>query len=565
MNLQSKIQEARNNGYSNSEILDHLSSDENFSSKIQEARSTDYGDDEIIDFLSTQESTPTKQQTSVKDIAGKVPDAINNSIFKHGILGAAINPRKVLDQANQAAAGVMGGAVGLVNLPAQAVRMGGEALGVPANYLPLSTAEINQRNIDSGFTPPQSQDFGMRAARFMGEIAAPASIFRKAASIPEAIAQSSVISAAQPARNPDEFSKNIGIGMGTGAVLSSLLRPAMRPDVQKLMSEGITPTPGQLYGGMAQRAEEALTSVPLVGDIVRSGQRRAIGQLNTAVINRSLKPIGEKLPSSIKSGREAVDQAETILSTKYDVLLPKISAKLDKQLVDDLRGVLDITKNLSDDTEKQLRKIIDNEIISKFQKNNGQIDGKVYKSIESELGEIARGYRHNDSYDIRQLSFALDAARESMRNLLSRSNPAQKAELAKINKGWANLKRVKLAASSDRAGEMFSPAQLQAAVRRADSTKDKGAFATRKALMQDLSDPAFRVLGSKVPDSGTPLRTMAAMGAAGGAAYISPYALLAAPLLAGYLPVTQKIIAKGLTSKAGLRTAPLLAGNIPEY
>lgn len=516
----------------------------------------DVTDEEIEQVLSGSEPSP---KITPKSVSGSSAFDIALKVASPSL---SLAKDKGLDLANQAASGIMESAVGFGNLPMQAVRMGGEALGIPSNYLPLSTAEINQRNRETGFTAPQSQDFGMRAARFAGEVIPSIATFRAPASIPEAIGQSSVISAAQPAENLQEFNRNVGIGTAAGGVLSSIFRPAMRPDVKKLMSEGITPTPGQLYGGVAQRAEEALTSVPLIGDVIRSGQRRSIAQLNKAAIDRALTPIGQKLPSNVKAGREAIDQAENILSSKYDDLLPKLTAKEDDKLISDLVGVLSITRNLSDDTGKQLGKIIENEVLSKFKNNNGQISGEVFKGIESELGSLARGYRSSESYDTRQLSLAIDAVRNSLRSSLQRSNPSKSRELSKINRGWANLTRVKIAGSSDRAGEMFSPAQLQAAVRRADSSKNKGAFATGKALMQDLSDPAYRALGSKVPDSGTPLRTMAAMGAAGGAAYISPYALLGAPLLAGYMPITQQILAKGLTSRAGLRSVPIISGNL---
>ena len=78
---------------------------------------------------------------------------------------------------------------------------------------------------------------------------------------------------------------------------------------------------------------------------------------------------------------------------------------------------------------------------------------------------------------------------------------------------------------------VFSPAQLQNAVRAMDKSKDKARFAEGKALMQDLSESGKTVLGSKVPDSGTPYRTMAGILASGGAG-LSGYPGIAAGLAA---------------------------------
>jgi hypothetical protein len=104
---------------------------------------------------------------------------------------------------------------------------------------------------------------------------------------------------------------------------------------------------------------------------------------------------------------------------------------------------------------------------------------------------------------------------------VTRNNPAQAAELKAINTGYANFKRVQRAAAGLGAEDgIFSPAQLQSAVKAGDRSKDKSKFARGEALMQDLSEPGKAVLGNKVPDSGTPYRTLAALGLGGaGAGY----------------------------------------------
>jgi len=98
---------------------------------------------------------------------------------------------------------------------------------------------------------------------------------------------------------------------------------------------------------------------------------------------------------------------------------------------------------------------------------------------------------------------------------------------------------------------VFSPAQLQSAVRASDRSKDKGQFATGNALMQDLSETGKTVLGNKLPDSGTPYRSLLAMLASGGAG-VAGYPALAAGLLAGpalYSAPGQRMAATLLTQR----------------
>lgn len=121
--------------------------------------------------------------------------------------------------------------------------------------------------------------------------------------------------------------------------------------------------------------------------------------------------------------------------------------------------------------------------------------------------------------------------------MVERTNPNEAGQLQKINKAYADYAILRKAASmGGTAGNegLFTPAQLNSAVRMADSSAGKGAYASGKARMQDFSDAAMSVLPSKVPDSGTAGRLMSDVmnplnwpGLAGKAA-------VALPLMAAY-------------------------------
>jgi hypothetical protein len=84
-------------------------------------------------------------------------------------------------------------------------------------------------------------------------------------------------------------------------------------------------------------------------------------------------------------------------------------------------------------------------------------------------------------------------------------------------------------------------------VRQSDGTIRKNAYARGDALMQDLSDAGKSIMSSRIPDSGTAGRAMAAGLGGAGAALINPNLLLgvgAATL--PYLPYTNRLAAAAL-------------------
>jgi len=355
------------------------------------------------------------------------------------------------------------------------------------------------------------------------------------------------------------------------AGVSRVIKPKVRPEVQTLLDEGITPTPGQALGGKWAVAEDKLTSVPLLGDMIRGGQRRGINELNVAAYKRALDPIDQAPSGAV--GREGVEEVSDALSNAYENLLPKLQFKADEQLMSDLSRLSDMTSHLPVREAAQFQKIMQTQLIGKITPE-GTMSGETFKAVESELTRLAKGYKGDPSFDKRQLGDALSEVVNSLRANLHRVNPEFAEELGKINQGYANYARIRAAGASDRVGEGFTPAQLQAAVRSADKTVGKGGFAKGKALMQDLSDSGVKVLAPKYPDSGTAGRwNLPAAAGLLGSGLISP--LLPAAGVAAMLPYTrvgQKLatglltqrpefmtpIAEATAKSAGLLNPPLM-------
>lgn len=356
------------------------------------------------------------------------------------------------------------------------------------------------------------------------------------------------------------------ITAGVGRVISP--NASRNPQLDLLKAEGVRPTVGQALGGVANKAEEKAISLPFVGDAIASARTRAAGDLNQAVANRALAPIGGKVPAGAQ-GREMVASVQSQLSDAYNKLLPKLTVKADQaftQEVQSLRGMV-ANGSIDPNAAKTFQRILQNDVLGKF-KGQQALTGQTMKAIESDLGQKIAQLGGSTDSDARLVADALREVQSSLRSLVQRSNPAQAAELRAINAGWANFKRLERAASYVGAEDgIFSPAHLQSAVKALDRSKDKGKFARGDAFMQDLGDAGKSVLGAKVPNSGTADRLMQA--GALGSGLVNP--LIPAGLLAGagaYSAPVQRALLAAVSSRpqsaqavAGLlnRTAPMLS------
>jgi len=341
--------------------------------------------------------------------------------------------------------------------------------------------------------------------------------------------------------------------------VTAVISPTISPQIQSLMKEGVVPTAGQILGGGYKRAEEALSSVPIIGDFIKNAQGRAMADVNRVAFNRALTPIGEKLPEGVV-GREAVQFVSEKLDDAYGKLLPKMTVVQDtpfQTAITSLKGMVQ-SGAIDPKAVNFFNNWIDNNVLNKFQGQNS-ITGETLKAIQNDLRETVSRLGASTDADQRLIGQALKEAQDQVRQLVTRSNPQYAKELKAVDTGYANFKRVERAASSLGAEDgIFSPAQLQNAIKAMDRSKDKGQFAQGQALMQDLSESAKTALGNKVPDSGTPYRSMIAALAASGGAGAAGFPAIAASLIASpllYSQAGQNMLAAILTKRPNFANA----------
>lgn len=387
----------------------------------------------------------------------------------------------------------------------------------------------------------------------------------------------------------DQKLAQMGTGAATGAVAAPLMRAvsgiltgAGGPAQQALADAGVTMTPGQILGGGVQRTEDKLTSVPVLGDLIKNAQQRSVQSFNTATYNQVLAPLGQTYDGPI--GNEGVQAVKSTISDAYDNALSRMTFKAaDPQFQSDIANLTNLAQGLPAAQQQTFMNVLKTQVFGKLSPQ-GEMDGETLKGAQSELGKISLGYMGDQSFDNRQLGQAVREIGNSIEASLPRYNPPDAVQdLTNANAAYANFVRLRGAAGSQGAmnnGGFFTAAQLQNAVRGADKSVGKGATATGNALMQDFSSAGQEVLGSKYPDSGTAGRSLlglagaAAAGhmllppgaaipaAAGGAALALPYTPMGQRLAQAILmsrPAAAVPVGNALT-RYGVPLAPALGG-----
>lgn len=324
------------------------------------------------------------------------------------------------------------------------------------------------------------------------------------------------------------------VGAGASKVFGAA-RPIVRnQDAGVLAKEGIRLTPGQNAGGFLKTLEDRMTSSPLVGDVIQNARRSGLEDFNKAALNRVANQVGANVDDVGRQGFAATKEA---MGSAYDDLLPKLNnISKDAEFDQAMQQLRAMSSNMPKEKADQLNNMLNNYVESRFTPA-GRMSGSTMKEVESSLGQESLAYRKSLMPDDRKLGDALRQAQENLRAMVERTNPNNKGELQKINKAYADYAILRKAASMGGTASnegLFTPAQLNSAVRAADSSAGKGRYASGTARLQDLTDPAMSLLPSKVPESGTAGRLMSDLTNPFNWPGLAGKAALSIPLMAAY-------------------------------
>lgn len=373
----------------------------------------------------------------------------------------------------------------------------------------------------------------------------------RAAPLINRVAQGAVAGGQLTPTNDMSAEANTALGAGVSAVLPPILgrivSPAANAAVRALADRGVRLTPGQILGPTAKRVEDAARSIPLVGDAITAAQRRSFASFNEAAINDALQPINGRVQGA---GREAVEAAQQQISNAYEGLLPQLRVAADGQFIQEMQAIRQMAQALPPELQPRFNHIIQTEVLSKFTPQ-GRMSGETMKAVETQLGRLWRGMQRSPDVYEQQMAGGVRELQAMLRSVVERSNPQQAGQLQAINQAYARMDRVNRAASRTTSEDgIFTPEAFSSAVRAADRSGNKRAFAAGNAMSQELADSARSVMGNRVPDSGTARRLLTGGGLAGGAAMIEPNALAIGAIgAAPYLPGIEAIVRNALLSR----------------
>lgn len=315
-------------------------------------------------------------------------------------------------------------------------------------------------------------------------------------------------------------------GGGVTAGLSGvgrLLAPNIRPEAAALRKQGVPLTPGSAFGGRIQQVEQAAESLPIIGRVVSGAREQQYEKFNTAAYNKVLRNLNPtlKVPENAV-GRDAYRFVEDAIGAQYQAVVPKLRIEYSPRVDQAFEAVKNryAKGKLPPSLQKEFAGYVD-ALKSDFSASQ-VLPGTRAQAIKQDLGEMANSYSTAQGSE-RLLANAYRDLQGLYMNLMKNQNPKYAQDLNKADTAFKDFVRVQTAMAKTRGEEgIFTPAQLEAAVRQADRSTRKGAFARGAAPMQELSGTATSVLGSKVPDSGTAARGMTGALLTGGATYVDP-------------------------------------------
>lgn len=395
-------------------------------------------------------------------------------------------------------------------------------------------------------------------------IGLPAMLVPGANTLAGAAATGAALGALQPTATGESRVGNVALGatggvagQAAGTALSRVLNPQTRAPVRELMDIGVTPTPGQIMGGAAQRMESALESVPIIGQGIRNAKERGIEQFNLGALNKALAPIGARVR---KIGNEGIQAASQKIDEAYKEaykLLPRVD--LDPAFNANVQNVRDLGRQMVPARAAQLESILKDQLFDKITPA-GTMSGDTFGTVSSQLKSLSRDMMKSPDFDQRQLGSALNAVVQELKEVAARNSPKAAQAIKKADTAFASFLRLERASGMQGAREgVFSPAQLGSAARAMDTSLRRGASARGRALMQDTANTGRAVLGETLPNSGTADRLMTPL-ALGGAYMVDP--TLAAAGIAGraaYTAPGQRAIAAAMTQRPEIARS---AGNL---
>jgi hypothetical protein len=316
------------------------------------------------------------------------------------------------------------------------------------------------------------------------------------------------------------------IGNLAGQIVGKGLTGAKNATAEFLQSKGITLTPGQILGGTVQRVEDALTSRPVVGDIINARRSDSVEDFNRAVMSDALAPIGVGGPKDI--GEKGVLYLQEKVGESFTKALGGVKLSVDDVYKTEMGQVLKAAQDLPGDLREQFVATMTNRVDRLFKRNkDGSItlNGDNFQDALQGIRKDVSALYKNGSVQADVFDGVASQAEDVLINLAKRQSPGTAEALDAANAAYRNKSVVQKAVlTGQNTGGVFTPAQLgRASTANAIKFGGENAAAAGNRPFFDLQRAAQDTLPSTVNDSGTFTRAavggMFGLGVPGLAAY----------------------------------------------
>lgn len=311
------------------------------------------------------------------------------------------------------------------------------------------------------------------------------------------------LGALEPTKTGESVATNVllgGAGGAAGQAGGQLLGKMIRPVQSQLddvtaglakaaQSKGIPLDAADLTGSKPLTTmRDVMSQLPLTADKQAQIQALKQGAFNKAVAGTFGSSDEALTPAALQAARSRIGQQFTDLSARNaanvgDDVVSKIGALIDESNRYSTPDVSRVVSNLADD------------ILSRVDES-GQLPGKAYRALDSQMGKIART---SSNGDIRNAVGALrDTLREAMDSSIS---SADKTAWQEARRQYANLLRVAPLAAKSETGDVSGRALLSAALKGSKSSAFTGG-----GELGELGRIGKAFIAEQTPNSGTAQR-----------------------------------------------------------
>lgn len=309
-------------------------------------------------------------------------------------------------------------------------------------------------------------------------------------------------------------------GAGATRVLGAGLRGVTNPAVERLKAAGIPLTVGEVLGGGWKKAQDAMTNVLGPGGRVSARYNEGRRALNEAAFNQAGAEVNTPINAVGQQGIEALDAAK---SQAYSNALDPVSLDLnDPTFIATMRAALnkggaippgELPEGFASNT---LKHYVGN------QAPDGTMTGPAFQRAYRGIAQSAS--KATPKVEGHQVGEVLGQGKDALATALEDQNPGAYADFLRANSANRHLSVLRNALDAaqnqvnDAGEQLFTPAQLgRAATNNAKAYGGKAAAASGNRPFNQLALDAQQVMSSKIPDSGTQARLVAAGLATGGA------------------------------------------------